>query len=114
MDLGKYEIHIRFFDQGCPIDHTLKCNSLFRNRQFREEKYFKGTKCPPKDMWDLPCLLQLLNWLHVSDYRNIWNNERWKSKLIFVVHSLASFDSFIYRNYFQNGAVDMSKMLKNA
>ena len=23
-----------------------------------------------QDVWDLPCLLQLLTWLHVSDYRN--------------------------------------------
>ena len=30
----------------------------------------KGTKCPLKDMTDLPCLMQLLTWLHVSHYRN--------------------------------------------
>ena len=39
----------------------------------------KGNKCPQKDMWDLPYLLPLLTWLHVSDYRNVWNTERWKS-----------------------------------
>ena len=25
------------------------------------------------------CLLRLLFWFHVSNYRNFWNNERWKS-----------------------------------
>ena len=34
---------------------------------------------PKKETWDLPCLLRLSTWLHVSDYRNVWNNERWKS-----------------------------------
>ena len=29
--------------------------------------------------WDLPCSLHLLFWFHVSNYRNFWNNERWKS-----------------------------------
>ena len=25
----------------------------------------------------LPFLVQLLTWLHVSEYRNFWNTERW-------------------------------------
>ena len=40
---------------------------------------FKVYERSPKDMWDLPCLLYLLFWFHVSNYRNVWNNERWKS-----------------------------------
>ena len=32
-----------------------------------------------KRLWDLPCLLHLLFWFHVSNYRNFWNNERRKS-----------------------------------
>ena len=32
-----------------------------------------------KGIWDLPCLQHLLFWFHVSNYRNFWNNERWKS-----------------------------------
>ena len=39
----------------------------------------KGTSCSPKDTWDLPYLLQLLTWLHVSDHRNFWNDEKLKS-----------------------------------
>ena len=30
-----------------------------------------------KTDWGLPCLVPLLTWLHVSDYRNFWNTERW-------------------------------------
>ena len=25
----------------------------------------------------LPCLVQLLTWLHVSDFRSFWNTEIW-------------------------------------
>ena len=32
-----------------------------------------------RHIWDLSCLLQLLFWFHVSNYRCFWNNERWKS-----------------------------------
>ena len=38
----------------------------------------KGTNSRQKT-WDLPCLLHLLFWFHVSNYHNFWNNERWKS-----------------------------------
>ena len=31
-----------------------------------------------KDMWDRPCLVHLQTWSEMSDYRNFWNNERWK------------------------------------
>ena len=44
--------------------------------------YWSRNRCytwSPKDIWDLPCLLHLLFWFHVSNYRNFWNNERWKS-----------------------------------
>ena len=65
-----------------------------------------GTKCPPKYM-GLPYML--MNWLHVSDYRNFWNNERWS--LWNLINSLASFNCFTDINLFQNGANDMSKMV---
>ena len=32
-----------------------------------------------QDCSGLPRLLYLYNWFHVSDYRNFWNTERWKS-----------------------------------
>ena len=39
----------------------------------------QGFELSLKDMWDLPCLLHILTWLYISEYRNFWNNERWKS-----------------------------------
>ena len=54
-------------------------NLFLRNRVAPLRMHFKGTKWSPKDMWDLPCLLHLFFWFHVSNYRNFWNNERWKS-----------------------------------
>ena len=54
-----------------------------------------------------PCLQHLLFWFHVSNYRNFWNNERWKS----VLNTLASWNCFTCRNLFQNGANDMSECL---
>ena len=68
---------------------------------------FYGTNCPPKDVWDLPCLLQLLTWLYVSEYRSFWNM---KDGSLWIC-SLASFNCFTYRNLYQNGAYDMSKMI---
>ena len=41
----------------------------------------------------------------MSDNRNFWNNE------CLLIHSLASFNCFTYRNLFQNGANDISKMV---
>ena len=43
--------------------------------------------------------------VHVSNYRNFWNNERWK----FILNILASWNCFTCRNLFQNGANDMSE-----
>ena len=40
---------------------------------------FKGTKCPQKD---LPCLLKILTWLHVSNYRNFF--QLWKMKVFWL------------------------------
>ena len=37
-----------------------------------------------KDIWDLPCLLHLLFWFHVSNCRNFWKNERWKSYIKYL------------------------------
>ena len=31
------------------------------------------------EMRDLLCLLQFLTWLHLSDHRNFWNIEKYKS-----------------------------------
>ena len=42
-----------------------------RRPLIRSAFQFKGTNCPPKDMWDLTCLLQLLIRLPVSDYANV-------------------------------------------
>ena len=38
----------------------------------------KGTNGRQKTLWGFPCLLHLLFWFHESNYRNFWNNERWK------------------------------------
>ena len=35
---------------------------------------FKGTNCHKKDMWERPCLIQLLTCFEVSDCRNFWND----------------------------------------
>ena len=37
--------------------------------------FFKATVSFRKDWLGLPCLAQLVSWLHVSDYRNFWNTE---------------------------------------
>ena len=58
-------------------------------------------------MRDLLCLLQLLTWLHVLDY-HIFEIMKEES---FSIHSLASCNCFTYRNRFQNGANDMSKIV---
>ena len=49
------------------------------SQSVRETGEFKGTNGRQKTLWDLPCLLHLLFWFHVSNYHNFWNNERWKS-----------------------------------
>ena len=38
-------------------------------------KWFKGTNCP----WKRHVGSAILTWLHITDYHNFWNNERWKS-----------------------------------
>ena len=50
----------------------------------------KGMNCYQKDMWDLTCLLQLLTWLHMSDYHNFRNDE----SLSLLLRSAASFNCF--------------------
>ena len=59
----------------------------------------KGTRDFPLDYWGLrPCLLQLLTWLYVSDYRYFCYTERWKSfnphfsieTIIFQLQTLSS------------------------
>ena len=52
-------------------------NSLHKNTCIKH--HYWGYERSPKDIWDLPCLLHLLFWFHVSNYRNFWNNKRWKS-----------------------------------
>ena len=49
--------------------------------------------------------MQLLTWLHVSDYRDFWKTERWKSGN----NSSALNNCFSYRNVFQNGVNALSK-----
>ena len=39
----------------------------------------KATVSFRKDRLGLPCLVQLLTWLHVSDYRNFWNTVKYAS-----------------------------------
>ena len=79
------------------------------NSVMKKRSYPEGYERSPKDMchWDLPCLQHLLLWFHMSNYRNFWNNERWKS----VLNTLASCNCFTCRNLFQNGANDMSECL---
>ena len=48
-----------------------------------------------------------LTWLHVSDYLNFWNTE----DRSLVINILASYNSFSYRNVFQNGVSALSKMV---
>ena len=60
-----------------------------------------------KYMWDLTCLLQLLTWLHMSDYHNFWKMEDGS----LLTHILAWFNCFTNRNLFQNGYNDISKMV---
>ena len=58
--------------------------------------------------WDPQRLLQLLTWLHISDYSNFWSM---KDESL-LIHSLALFKCFTYRNLFQNGANGVKKMVK--
>ena len=52
-------------------------------------------------------LLQLLTWLHVPYYHDFWNNK--DGSLLIPI--LALFNCFTYRNLFQNGSNNMSKMV---
>ena len=52
--------------------------------------------------------LQLLIWLHVSDFIIFG---MMKDDDCLLIHNLASFDSFTHRNLFQNGANSMSEMV---
>ena len=72
--------------------------------------FFKGTNCLKKDMWDHPCLIQLWTWFEVSDYRDFWNNERWKLYAKYSKHHYL----FHMQNPFQNGANDISEMSKRS
>ena len=60
-------------------------------------------------MWDLPCLLHLLFWFHVSNYHNFWNNKRWKS----YTKSFSIMKLFHLQKPLSNGANDMSEHLVN-
>ena len=51
----------------------------------------------------LPCLVQLLIWLHVSDHK-FWNTDRCKSESSLLLNNL-----FSYRNVLQNGFNALSK-----
>ena len=66
----------------------------------------KGTNGRQKT-WDLPCLLHLLFWFHMSNNRNFWNNERWKS----CIKYFSIMKLFHLQKPFQNGANDMSECL---
>ena len=62
-----------------------------------------SVKATVRSRWDwsgLPCLVQHLTWLRVSECRNFWNNER-------KIYTLA----FSYRNVFQNGVNSLSKLV---
>ena len=49
-------------------------------------------------------LMQLLSWFQVSDYRNSWNNNRWKPNDKYSKHHY-----LIYmQKRFQNGANDIT------
>ena len=58
-------------------------------------------------MGDSPCLIQIQNRFQVSDYRNIWHNERWKPYEKYSKHHYL----FHMQNLFQNGAKDISEMV---
>ena len=70
---------------------------------------FKATISFREDWLGLPCLVQLLTWLHVSDYHKIWNNERWES----LTNTLASNKYLCHRDIFQNGVNTFSKIVIN-
>ena len=55
------------------------------------------------DWSGLTCLVQLLTWLHVSDYRNFWNTDR---------NILESNNCYSHMNVFQNGVSTLSESTK--
>ena len=49
----------------------MRLSQLRPNKLYMSFKATDGVLC-----WsDLPCLVTLLTWLHVSDYHNFWNSE---------------------------------------
>ena len=62
-------------------------------------------------MWDLPCLLHLLFWFHVSNYRNFWITKDGSLVLNTLESCGVSRNCFTCKNLFQNGANDISECL---
>ena len=110
----KFKTH---FTLQCPIWACIVAKWAFwllngRNWYFHYHvalklKEFLRVRTVAKDIWDLPCLLNLLFWFHMSKHRNFWSNEKWS----LVLSTLASWNCFTCRNLFQNGANDMSECL---
>ena len=101
-------VHILFF---------IKIQIIIPHRATHENLRWKCCyNCSPtlrvrtvaKGTWDLPCLLHLLFWFHVSNYTLIFGITKDGS---LVSNHLASWNCFTCRNLFKNGANDMSEWL---
>ena len=86
----------------CPLDALTKNSGAATGKKayigWMAVCSFKATAClkingPTNRVW--PCLVQLLTWLHVSDYRNFWKTER--SNL--NINSFTWNNCFSYRNF---------------
>ena len=90
------------------------CAQNLKMHVFSPLKYLLLVYCLPlgyelleNDMKDCPCLVQLLTWFEVSDYRKFWNNERLKPYDKYSKH----YYLFHVQNLLPNGAYDISEVI---